>query len=315
MSIKKLWRLIGLVGFFTLLVWVGGTLRNSPSTSFDVTRDKPLGVNTSGSSPASPSTVSTSSPSPSTPASPESPSTQALQHLNPSTPLGVDTSVSVPILMYHYIRNNPDPNDTLGDDLSVSPDNFKDQLTYLKSHGFTTVSLDDLVLALTGSRDLPQKPIILTFDDGYDDMYTTAYPLLRDNGMVATSYVVTGFIAKAGYMDERAITELDKSGVVTIGSHTQYHVDLSKQTSKRAATEIIESKKKLEQLLGHTVNHFCYPSGKYTDEVVTAVNGAGYLTATTVDPGNTHTYNDRLTLTRVRIHGNTTIEKFGQLVN
>lgn len=231
------------------------------------------------------------------------------------TPEHTNTPLNVPILMYHYIRTNPDPKDTLGDDLSVSPDHFKDQLSYLKSHGFTTVTLDDLVLALTGARDLPQKPIILTFDDGYDDVYSTVYPLLRASGMVGTSYVVTNFIGKPGYMDEREVVELDKSGVMTIGSHTQYHVDLSKQTAKRATTEIVESKKELEQLLGHSVNNFCYPSGKYTDDVVRAVGDAGYLTATTVAPGTRHTYNDRLTLTRVRIHGNTTIERFGQLVN
>lgn len=231
------------------------------------------------------------------------------------TPEHTNTPLNVPILMYHYIRTNPDPKDTLGDDLSVSPDHFKDQLSYLKSHGFTTVTLDDLVLALTGAHDLPQKPIILTFDDGYDDVYSTVYPLLRASGMVGTSYVVTNFIGKPGYMDEREVVELDKSGVMTIGSHTQYHVDLSKQTTKRATTEIVESKKELEQLLGHSVNNFCYPSGKYTDDVARAVGDAGYLTATTVAPGTRHAYNDRLTLTRVRIHGNTTIERFGQLVN
>lgn len=289
MSIKKILRGVIALCIVAGGVWLGGNLRSSTPAleSLDSARDKhsspsaPLGINTGSS----------------------------------SVPLGVNTSASVPILMYHYIRENPDPNDTLGADLSVTPDMFTQQLTYLKSHGFSTISLDDLVLALAGSRDLPPKPIILTFDDGYDDVYTAVYPLLRASGMVGTSYVVTSFIGKPGYMDEREVVEIDKSGVVIIGSHSQYHVDLSKQTTKRATTEIVESKKGLEQLLGHSVNNFCYPSGKYTDDVVRTVGDAGYLTATTVAPGRAHTYNDRLTLTRVRIHGATTIEKFGQLVN
>lgn len=246
------------------------------------------------------------------PANSTSPAVQPLT--NPEPPANPNQKIQVPILMYHYIRVNPDPNDKIGAGLSVTPDNFNAQLDYLKNHSYQTITLDDLILALAGTKQLPARPIILTFDDGYADFYSTAFPALKQRQMQATAYIITGFVGKSDYLTWNQIKELDKSGLITIGAHTVNHVDLPKVTSKIAQDEIENSKQTLAKQLGHAINHFCYPSGKYNDATITLVKNAGYLSATTVAGGTTHSYNDRYQLTRVRINGSTSLQSFATLV-
>jgi hypothetical protein len=103
-------------------------------------------------------------------------------------------SVRVPILMYHYIRVVQDPRDRLGFNLSVTPSDFSQQMDWLDQNGYHPIDLADLRGYLLGHGSLPAKPIVLTFDDGYRDMYTTAFPILRGHHFKAVSYVVSGFV-------------------------------------------------------------------------------------------------------------------------
>src|SRR5262245_20632003 len=108
-------------------------------------------------------------------------------------------SLHVPILMYHYISANPRaPADPLRTRLSVPPAQFAQQLAYLHRAGYTTITLDDLVDALHLHATLPSKPVILTFDDGYQDFYTNAYPLLRRYRDKATIYIITRNVGTPG---------------------------------------------------------------------------------------------------------------------
>jgi peptidoglycan/xylan/chitin deacetylase (PgdA/CDA1 family) len=219
------------------------------------------------------------------------------------------SSINVPILTYHYIRVNPDRNDRMGFALSVTPSDFAAQMDWLAQNGYHTITTADLYTYLNGYGGLPSKPVILTFDDGYADFYTTALPILRSHGFVAVSYVVSGFVGWPGYMTSAQIREADRSGM-EIGSHTANHPNLATLPAGAVRTQLAQSKEFLEQVVGHPVVSFCYPSGKYTSAVAAAVAAAGYQDATTTRFGYTYTLANRYIWSRLRVSGGEPLDQF-----
>ena len=219
-------------------------------------------------------------------------------------------AVRVPILMYHYIRINPDPADRLGFNLSVTPADFAQQMDWLAANGYHPIDLDDLRGYLLAGGGLPDRPVVLTFDDGYRDLYTAAYPVLRSHHFKAVAYIVSGFVGSSVNVTSDQVLEMDANGI-EIGAHTVSHADLTRQSGANLQHEVFDSKASLEALIGHPVLDFCYPSGRFDDRVVGAVQAAGFLTATTTQPGFVHSAGDRFTWTRVRVSGG---ESLGQLV-
>lgn len=219
-------------------------------------------------------------------------------------------TVHVPILMYHYVRDVTDPKDIEGKDLSVSPNMFKQQLDALAEQHATTITLDDLYDAIKHGTALPPNPVILTFDDGYEDFYTTVFPELQSHNMKATAHIVTGFLDKPAYLTTQQVIELSASPLITIAAHTVHHVDLRRITINKITNELIQSKKQLETITGNPVYHMAYPSGRWNTTVVNRAAQIGYHTATTTAWGRDHAYASRLTLTRVRVHGEEPLEKF-----
>ena len=224
-------------------------------------------------------------------------------------------AVKVPILTYHYIRNNPDYRDRLGFALSVTPADFAAQMDWLASNGFHTVTPADVYDYLNGTRGLPSRPVVLTFDDGYADFYNTALPILRGHDFTAVSYVISGFIGRSGYMNAAQIVEADRAGI-EIGSHTVDHANLARSSAGNVNFELVASKQALEQLLGHPVLSFCYPSGQFNGSVAAAVQAAGYNDATTTAFGFVHSLWDRYRWSRLRISGGESLSDFAAaLVN
>src|SRR4051794_35891604 len=174
---------------------------------------------------------------------------------------------AVPILMYHYVRVNPVARDKEGADLSVTPQHFAQQMNLLYSSGFHTITLDDLTGAILWGENLPPNPVILTFDDGYEDLYTVAYPILEQYGFKATSFVITGRVGKGGYLTWDEMRGMEASGLVQFESHTVSHVEMTAVPLARAQRELANSKATLEKQLGMTVRYFCYPSGRYDPSV------------------------------------------------
>jgi peptidoglycan/xylan/chitin deacetylase (PgdA/CDA1 family) len=222
---------------------------------------------------------------------------------------GPDT-VKVPILTYHYIRNNPDAYDRLGFALSVTPADFAGQMDWLANNGFHTITPTELNAYLNGTRGLPSRPVILTFDDGYADFFNTALPILRAHDFTAVAYVVSGFIGRPGYMSAAQVVEADRAGI-EIGSHTVNHANLAKSSAGSVHFELVASKEALEQLVGHPVLSFCYPSGRFNYSVVAAVQAAGYRDATTTVFGYVHYLSNRYTWSRLRISGGESLSDFG----
>lgn len=210
----------------------------------------------------------------------------------------------VPILMYHYIRNFDDPNDEIGTKLSVSPEKFDEQLGWLKKNDYQTVSPDYLLNPVK----LDNKPIILTFDDGYKDAYTNALPILRKYGFIATFYIITTYINNNdNYMTWNEIIELKNAGM-NIGSHTLTHPSLDKSYDERVDKEVEESKKIIEEKIGIPILDFCYPSGKYDKRTINKLKEAGYKTAVTVHNGITDQNSDLFELPRIRMNNDTNLE-------
>jgi peptidoglycan/xylan/chitin deacetylase (PgdA/CDA1 family) len=218
--------------------------------------------------------------------------------------------VQVPILMYHYIRVPPDyAADRIGWGLSTSPEDFKLQMNYLAQRGYHPITLTDLRDYLRGNRPLPDRPVVITFDDGYADLYTQAFPVLKYHHFKAVAYIVSGFVGRIGQnvMPDQ-VREMDAYGI-EIGAHTANHVDLT-SAGGSLGSEVSGSKAALEALVGHPVLDFCYPSGRYNAAVIQAVQAAGFDSATTTESGAVHTLNDRFTWSRVRVSGSESLDDF-----
>ncbi|MEI7792328.1 MAG: polysaccharide deacetylase family protein [Candidatus Berkelbacteria bacterium] len=215
----------------------------------------------------------------------------------------IQKNKTIPILMYHHIRTFNDPADTIGTNLSVDPSAFASQLDYIKAQGYTAITFYDL-----SQGSLPDKPVILTFDDGYENFYENAYPELKSRGMKAVSFIITGSMS-GDYMTEAQIKELSDNGF-EIGAHSISHPDLSTATLDRSTREITISKSTLETIIGKKVISFCYPSGKYNDAVEKEVKDAGYIYATTTKGGIANFSGDNLALSRYRVNHDTNIESF-----
>lgn len=242
------------------------------------------------------------------------------------------TSYSVPILMYHYIRDYTDPNDQIGIGLSVSPKTFEDQLRWLKENYYQSVSMDYLLGAykLKGT-----KPIILTFDDGYQDAYDQAFPLLVKYGFQATFYVIVDKVGTGGYLTWNEILKMSEAGM-NFGSHTLSHPDLRNLSEDLLMKELRESKGILEEKLSggggggdgasaggvlyggsdgasawslHVTN-FCYPSGKYNSKAIEVLKKLGYKTAVTTHSGIANEKTDIFELPRIRVTNGTKLESF-----
>lgn len=211
--------------------------------------------------------------------------------------------VKVPILMYHYVEIVRDPKDTIRRGLDILPTTFDAQIATLVSHGYTTLFMNDLADYFNGKLKLPDKPIILTFDDGYRDFYTDAFPVLQKYHVKATSYVVPGFLGGPNYMTKDQVKAIAESGIVEVAAHTIHHVNLKNAPQHVLENEISGSKIQLEQLIGKPVTDFAYPYGLYDNASVVAVAAAGFATAVTTRPGELEGKDYRYTLTRLRPGG------------
>lgn len=219
--------------------------------------------------------------------------------------------VKIPIIMYHHIRSYDIEDDPIGTNLSISEEIFTEHLDHLKTNGYTTITFDSLNKFPNSA--LPQKPIILTFDDGYDDNYQ-AYKLLKKNDMVGTFYIISNYIDRPGHLKFDQIIEMSESGM-EIGGHTMNHLDLTNISEEKLASELGESKASLEKIIKKPVESFCYPAGKYNQHVVKMVENAGYKTATTTKTGIASTKDPRFELKRLRVSHNDGLKSFINKLN
>lgn len=185
----------------------------------------------------------------------------------------ISNDQGIPVLMYHSIAIEK------GNELRVPPEKFAEQMKYLHDNGYNTLSLDELNDFLMSNKQVPEKSIVITFDDGYQDNYTNAFPILKQYGFKATIFEITSDIDKnSAYVTSAEIKEMQQSGV-NVESHTVSHDPLAKESADRQKTELAESKKTLEQVEGRTINYIAYPDGSYNQNTIKLLEQTGYKMA------------------------------------
>ena len=210
----------------------------------------------------------------------------------------------IPVLMYHAIGYEK------GNNARVPKEKFKAQMKYLKDNSYSTLTLDEAYDFFIKDKPVPEKAVVLTFDDGYVDNYSEALPILRELGFKATIFVITDVVDKSpGYMKLEQLKEMQASGM-DIQSHTVYHDNLTKLSYEKQVKTLKESKQFLESALSKKIQYFAYPYGVYSKETLTAVKEAGYTMAFTTAGRWSDKVDGVLTLDRVFISGSANLDVF-----
>ncbi|MDJ0753993.1 MAG: polysaccharide deacetylase family protein [Ardenticatenaceae bacterium] len=220
----------------------------------------------------------------------------------------VSRSVRVPILMYHYISVPPDDADQYRINLSVEPDDFRSQMAFLKADGYETVDMYDMIEAIVNGIPLPEKPIILTFDDGYRDNYTNAYPILTEFGFKGTFFIATEFVDRGyePYMTWPMIEEMAAAGH-RFESHTKTHPDLILLDRAGLIWQILGSQETLAAHIGYKPQFFSYPSGSYNEDTIEILQELNFWGAVTTQGGAWHGFYNRYEWPRIRVSHSTSI--------
>lgn len=235
--------------------------------------------------------------------------------IGPPAPDGVARTADVPILMYHYISAAPSANDRIRYGLSVTPEMFEAQLKLLQDNGCTTITLRDLYTYLAIGTPLPDNPIILTFDDGYLDNYTNAFPLLQKYGMIGTFFVLTGPADEGNpaYLSWDMIQEMNDGGM-DIQLHSRAHLDMRNRSYDWLVFQLIGGRQSIEGHTGKPVNFMAYPSGKYDANLLRFLRDTNFWAAVTTAAGRQHVLQDALLWERVRISGQMRLPDFAKLL-
>ncbi len=185
----------------------------------------------------------------------------------------------VVVLNYHKVDN-------IHNSLSVIPEDFERQMRYLSENGYNTITPEQLYDNITTGAELPKKPILITFDDGYQDNYDNAYPILKKYNMKATIFVVTGFLGKdKNYLTWEEAKELENSGI-SIESHTLNHKSMTELSDEQLRVELVNSRIDIKEKLGKESYFMAYPTGTYNLHIANMVKEAGYKGAFTIKYGN-----------------------------
>jgi len=223
--------------------------------------------------------------------------------------------VTLPILMYHRVNVSDPSEPAVSRRLTVHPDDFARQMAWLKRRGYETVTQRDLFAALVHGRPLGPRPILITFDDGYRDVFFEASPVLSRHGFRATAYVISGRISAgdSSFLTWPLLHALERRGI-EIGSHTVLHRDLTSLDTAEAMAELVNSRRRLERELGHPVQWLAYPFGRFNARVEALARRAGYVLATTTQPGVEKPASSPLALRRLRVLDSTGVRGLAQLL-
>lgn len=224
-------------------------------------------------------------------------------------------ALPVPILMYHSISNRASDRFKV---CTVSKELFAEQMAYLSDHHFQAITVTQFVNCMANPHQaLPERPVVLTFDDGYADFYTTALPIMQRFGFTATVYVTTAFVGHTARWLEslgegarpmlswEQLLEVNAAGV-ECGAHSHTHPQLDVLTGPQARQEVVRCKEVLEQKLSREVATFAYPYGYYDTGVRAIVQEAGYSSACAVRLARSSTADDPFALARIMVEHDTT---------
>ncbi len=213
--------------------------------------------------------------------------------------------VRVPILMYHYVEYVRDKRDTIRQSLDITPFIFEKQITTLQDAGYTFMTAKELADVLDGKKELPEKPVLLTFDDGHWDLDTDVLPILKKYNVKATAYIVPGFLNQSDFLSTTQLQDVVSSGLVEIGAHTVHHMWLKGRLLTTVQKEVNDSKTMLEETLHIPVVSFAYPYGAFDQQAEDVVKTAKFTNAVSTAPGIMQSTTNRYFLFRLRPGGRT----------
>ena len=218
-------------------------------------------------------------------------------------------NVGVPVLYYHSV----DPSEA--NEVIISPEKLREELTFIKDSGYTTLTMSELNDYILNNAPIPEKSIVITFDDGYADNYANAFPILKELDMKATIFVISNFTDNDGYyMTSQQIKEMSDYGI-DIQSHTASHAHLNQLTYEEQLNELKTSKEKLESITEKPVISIAYPFGDYDDNTILASKEAGYSLSFNTNRGLSDRNDNPLTLNRIYVSSAYSIEQFKEILN
>jgi peptidoglycan/xylan/chitin deacetylase (PgdA/CDA1 family) len=222
----------------------------------------------------------------------------------------------IPVLCYHRVC----PDHEIGIDsrsLCVSPEQFATQMRLIKIFGYTPVTIQNMVAFLQNRKNPPRHPIVITFDDGYEDNYTYAYPILKRYSFPAAVFLVTDYIGKKNNWDSGNLSLLNEAqieemhlGGITFGSHTASHIDMVQSDLAKIKDELEISRKKIEFLTSSSDISFCYPYTRYNEQARQLVQDLGYSCAFAGDQGQSQQHTDLFDILRIQVFPSTSLFGF-----
>ena len=185
--------------------------------------------------------------------------------------------------------------------LSVPLADFEQHMKWLKEYGYTSITPEELYEFIVNGSELPEKPVLITFDDGYKDNYTNAYPIMKKYGFKGTIFVVTGFVGVYdNYMTWEQAKELADNGF-SIESHTYSHKSMTEASDEEISKELTKSRDTIKNKLGIDADFMAYPTGTYNLHIAELVQKAGYKGAFTIKYDNVSRESNVYALERVPI--------------
>lgn len=206
----------------------------------------------------------------------------------------------IPVFMYHCVADEPRYGD---ENLYVRPAQLEEEFEFLVNNGYTTLFADEYEEAYSA-----HKPVILTFDDGYEDNYLELFPLLKKYNLKATIFVAAAYVGSKDYLKDYQIKEMVKSGLVSIQSHTQNHVELSDSSVDEIENEFRASCAELAKITGKNITALSYPGGYFDDEVIRIAKK--YFTYCYAIDTNDYSKNNHYEISRGGVFRNTTLKGF-----
>ena len=214
--------------------------------------------------------------------------------------------VTAPILLYHHVSSSSETQDSR---YNIPPEKFEEQIKWLYDNHYQTINVSDLTNLIYSGGEIPQRPVVITFDDGNIDNFNNAYPILKKYGFVATFYVVQTYVNGTDMISADQLKELVQNGW-EIGSHSKTHAHLPAIGEDMLSEEIRMSKLNLEELLGTPVNSFAFPFGEINDNIIRLTSSYGYKSAVGLGESVTHGMNSIFYLARIEIENDFSMEQF-----
>jgi peptidoglycan/xylan/chitin deacetylase (PgdA/CDA1 family) len=218
-------------------------------------------------------------------------------------------SIRIPVLLYHSVSDRPASNGSWG---AVSCAEFASHIDAISASGREAIGITTLAAMLRAER-LPERPVAITFDDGYADTYQ-AVELLRSRGIGSTVYVTTGQIGAPGWLSQQQVADLARLPGVEVGAHGVSHQRLDELQHRELVRELRVSKAQLEQLIGERVDSFAYPHGAYDRRVRAAVVAEGYRSAAAVKNAVCHSGDDPFAIARFTVTAVTSAERIVEVL-